>query len=618
MSVSKPSNLPAELDQSLWTRLVQAASDEEFFQTWLRIQSRMIQGVSSGLVALVRAESSGVAPVAVWPRESTEANALTQVAERVLLERKGVVTRGEADGPPEEQRVQIAYPVWVGKDLRGAAALNIAVRPTLELQSAMRQLQWGIAWLQNWFLRGVSAADGQQPQRLAAALELTALALQEERFLSAATALVTELATRLRCDRVTLGFQEGRHVKIRALSHSAQFGKNMNLMRAISGAMGESVDQEDILIYPEREEGTSRVLHAHEQLARGHGDRAICTVPFSRPDGRAFGALTLERSAADFFDQQTVDLCDSVAALAGPILDEKRRNDRFLVLKVWDSLKAQVEKLIGPRHAVFKLVTLGLLALVVFFTFAKGLYRVTAKTVLEGEIQRVVAAPFRGFIAEAGVRSGDIVKKDQLMCTLDDRDLRVDRAKVASEREEHVLEHRKAMAAGDVAAMNVLTKKVAQADAQIELLDEEIARTHIAAPFNGIVVSGDLSQALGAPVDAGQVLFQVAPLESYRVVLKVDESDIRQIAVGQTGDLVLTALPHEKLPIKVTKITPVSVSEEGRNYFQVEAELGQAQSRLRPGMEGFGKVNIDRRRLIWIWTHRLFDWVRLRLWSWVP
>src|SRR6266581_889571 len=454
MSVSKPSNLPPDLDQSLWTRLVQTTSEEEFCQTWLRIQARMIQGVSAGLVALARPGSPEFAQVAVWPRDSSEAGALGGVIERVLQERKGVVTRSDGDGTEDEQRVQLAYPVWVGKDLRGSAALQISPRPTLELQSAMRHLQWGIAWLQNWFLRGAPATDGQQSRRVATVMELVALALQE----------------------------------------------------------------------------SSRVLHAHEQLARSHGDRAICTVPFTRPDGRAFGALTLERSAAEFFDQETVDLCDSVAALAGPVLDEKRRNDRFLVLKAWDSLKTQVQRLVGPSHAVYKVVAICLLTLVAFFTFATGRYRVTAKTALQGEIQRVVAAPFRGFIAEAGVRSGDLVKKDQLMCALDDRDLRVDRARVTSEREEHLVEHRKAMAARDVAAMNVLTKKVQQADAQIELLDEEISRTRIAAPFDGIVVSGDLSQALGAPVDAGQVLFQVAPLDSYRVVLKVDESDIRQIA----------------------------------------------------------------------------------------
>jgi len=146
--------------------------------------------------------------------------------------------------------------------------------------------------------------------------------------------------------------------------------------------MGESVDQEDILIYPEPEQASSRVLHAHELLGRSHGDRAICTVPFARPDGRAFGALTLERSAAEFFDQETVDVCDSLAALAGPILREQRRNDRFLALKAWDSLKTQVQKLVGPRHAVYKSVVLGILVLVVLFTFATGRCRVTAKTAL--------------------------------------------------------------------------------------------------------------------------------------------------------------------------------------------------------------------------------------------
>ena len=40
--------------------------------------------------------------------------------------------------------------------------------------------------------------------------------------------------------------------------------------------------------------------------------------------------------------------------------------------------------------------------------------------------------------------------------------------------------------------------------------------------------------------------------------------------------------------------------------------------RLRPGMEGVGKIDIDERKLVWIWTHSFTDWVRLWLWSWMP
>jgi hypothetical protein len=50
----------------------------------------------------------------------------------------------------------------------------------------------------------------------------------------------------------------------------------------------------------------------------------------------------------------------------------------------------------------------------------------------------------------------------------------------------------------------------------------------------------------------------------------------------------------------------------------VEAELERKSDRLRPGMEGVGKVYIGQRKLIWIWTHEIVNWIRLKLWSWMP
>ncbi len=429
---------------------------------------------------------------------------------------------------------------------------------------------------------------------------------------------MTELASRLNCDRVSIGFAKGKQVKVHALSHSAQFGKQMNLIRSIGMAMAESVDQQAVLLYPEPAESGYRVLQSHEQLARAHGDGAVCTLPFVRPDGSAFGAMTLERAVPEPFDRDELALCDGVASMVGPILDEKRKNDRWLVVKAGDSLHNQVRKLVGPRHTVRKLVAVALVGLALFFAFAKGQYRVTAKTTLEGEVQRAVVAPFRGFIAEAPARAGDIVAEGQMLCALDERDLRLEYSKWSSEREQYLFEHRKAMADGDLASMNVLNKKMQQAEAQLALLDEQIARASISAPFEGLVVSGDLSQSLGAPVETGQVLFEVAPLDAYRVMLQVDEHDIRDVRVGQAGDLTLTALPAHTLRFTVTKVTPVSMSEEGRNYFQVEARLDRISDDLRPGMEGFGKIDVGRRRLIWIWTHDLIDWFRLWLWSWWP
>ncbi len=49
-------------------------------------------------------------------------------------------------------------------------------------------------------------------------------------------------------------------------------------------------------------------------------------------------------------------------------------------------------------------------------------YRVTATTMIEGEVQRVLASPVNGSIKDAPARPGDGVKKGELLGRLDDRD----------------------------------------------------------------------------------------------------------------------------------------------------------------------------------------------------
>jgi len=160
---------------------------------------------------------------------------------------------------------------------------------------------------------------------------------------------------------------------------------------------------------------------------------------------------------------------------------------------------------------------------------------------------------------------------------------------------------------------------MAQAEAQLALTDEQLARTEVVAPFDGVVVSGDLSQSLGAPLERGQVMLELAPLDAYRVVLQVDEHDFAAVQSGQHGELVLSALPGNRYPFTVSKITPVTTARDGRNVFRVEADLGSAaDARLRPGMEGVAKIAVAEHRLAWIWSRRLVDWMRLKGWAWLP
>jgi hypothetical protein len=92
-----------------------------------------------------------------------------------------------------------------------------------------------------------------------------------------------------------------------------------------------------------------------------------------------------------------------------------------------------------------------------------------------------------------------------------------------------------------------------------------------------------------------------------------------RLAVGQKGELVLSSQPDRVLPFTVSSVTSVATQHDGRNVFRVEAKVETAAGeRLRPGMEGVGKVRVGERSLLWIWTHGFVDWLRLAFWTWLP
>ena len=610
----------ADLDRDLWAQFGEADTAESFCKSWLALQCRLIKSVRGALVLLGPPDRGPFTLAAVWPNPKYSVKYLTPAAERGLKERQGLLLKREpkADAAaPLRERYDIAYPIEVAGQLRGVVVLDVDPRPEAQLQAVLRQLHWGAAWLQVLFQKENAAKDTVTKGHMQTVLDLVATILEHERFYASATAFVTALATHLKLDRVSVGFRRGGHVRVRAVSHSAQFGTETNLIRALGSAMDEALDQQAVIVYPLDPDSTPQITRAHDELARQHGLGAICTIPLNGA-GAALGGLTLERPAESPFDPATIELCEAVSAVAGPMLEVKRRDDRWLFTKAVETCREQLANLFGPAHVTLKLCVVGVASVIAFFAFARGDYRVRANTVIEPSIQRAVVAPFKDYIVKAPARAGDLVRKGQLLAALDDRELGLERLKWVSQRAQFVRQHRQALADGDAAQVRIVTAQIDQAKAQLALLDDQLSRTELLAPFDGVVVSGDLSQNLGAPVERGQVLFEVAPLDAYRIILQVDERNIAEVAVGRPGNLVLSAFPSQPMPFIVKQITPVSTAREGRNYFRVEADLQGSRERLRPGMEGVGKIEIDRRRLIWIWTHQVIDWLRLKLWSWLP
>lgn len=608
----------AFLDQALWKRFTAAETSDAFLSSWLALQCHRIAGATSGVLVLGEPDQGPFAPAAVWPDHEPTSPRLSKAVEQAAAQRR-TVTQGESGQSqltqPEE--CVVAYPLVIQGQFCGVVGIEMASAPAGGLRGVLRQLQWGTSWIEVLLHRQREEHEKFDRERAATTLDLIAAALGPESFSAACNAVVTELATRLDCDQVAVGFVRGGRCAVAAFSHAAQFSGRMDLIRNLGAAMDEAIDQERIILFPPPDEGEFSVTRAHSDLARAHDTGPVLTIPLGVEE-RHFGAITFVRPPGASFDQATIELCDCVAAVIGPVLEEKRRNDRLVLRKLFESIWTQLKRLFGPHYIERKLATAAILAVTLFFSFAQSDYRITSPATIEGLIQQSIVVPFDGYIASQGARAGEAVRKGDLLASLDDKDLTLEHLRWSMMLRQRETEYSRALALRNRADLNIIRAQIDQASAQVQLLDEQLARTKLAAPFDGVVVSGDLSQSIGASVRRGEEVFKIAPLDSYRVILKVDESEIAALQTGQTGQLLVSSIPEEPLAYRIRTITPITESREGRNYFRVEAALQEANQRLRPGMEGVAKTHIDRRLLIWTWTYKLIDWARIKLWAWWP
>lgn len=584
-------------------------------QSWLDIQCGIIPGVKRAIVMRPTGNANLYKKTAFWPADLSETpesllNAVRQAASR----NTAVVRNSKEQDEDEKYSCIVAAPLGGDNEDLGVAALEITGKGKIKTQDVLRFIRWGSIWLN---LLDKETNTQPQANRLSTLVEILVGSLEHEQFQAAAKKAVTDLASHLNCERVSLGLLKNRRIHIHAISHTATIDKRSNLSKDISTAMEEAIDQDATVVFPPMRNRVTQVSFAQEVLFNRNDGRAVCTTPLYN-NGKAVGAVTLELNKGAEFINETLELCESLGALLGPVLELKYQNDRWLVARLWDKSLRALKLIVGFRYFLFKFFSVLVVSGLTYITIVQSDYRVRAPATLEPASKQIITAPQAGFIVGVSARAGDRVKQGDLLTTLDEKELKLEQLQLKSEYEQYVMERRAGLIdKRERARVAVAAAQIKQAEARMRLLNEQLERTKITAPFDGIIVAGDLEELLGTPLEPGQSLFEIAPDKSYRLRIDVDERDIGDVAPGLAGELLLTGLPEQPIAFTVERLLPVSEAREGKNMFQVEAMLNQDSPLFRPGMEGIAKINIDQRPLISIWFHKLIHWARLQVWYWL-
>ncbi len=140
-------------------------------------------------------------------------------------------------------------------------------------------------------------------------------------------------------------------------------------------------------------------------------------------------------------------------------------------------------------------------------------------------------------------------------------------------------------------AVSSAQKSLSLAKAQLNYAQEQLAKTVIRSPLNGVVTSLNVkvgeSVIPGTTNIPGSTLMTIGDPSNLLAQVNVDEADIAHIKVGENAEVTSTAYPNTTLKGKVKFVAPEAVTMPGQQGqgFLIKIRISHPQKlAIRPGM----------------------------------
>jgi HlyD family secretion protein len=200
------------------------------------------------------------------------------------------------------------------------------------------------------------------------------------------------------------------------------------------------------------------------------------------------------------------------------------------------------------------------------------------------------------------------LSKDQLIPKSD-----YETRKAAYEASAAGLAQAKARIAQARAQVDSAQKHITQNVATLRRASDALSKTTYLAPYNGVVTNLPVREGetvvVGIQNSPGSTLMTVADMSVITAEVKVDETDIVNVKLGQTAEVSIDAVPKKKFQGVVTEIgnnallrsTGVSTSQSTSSSqeakdFKVVITLKDPPDNLRPGLSSTAKITTATRK----------------------
>lgn len=440
-------------------------------------------------------------------------------------------------------------------------------------------------------------------------VEMFSRTAEADTFKRAAFSLATELEKFFGCQRVAIGTGNNHSCRVHAVSGMSSEEKRTLGYSQLGAAMKEAIALGEIIVWPGQEDMIKEVVISanHDDLLHSFKSGRVVVAPLVCKEAGFSGAVALMWAAGSpNVSRKTYRLVRAcqphLTALVGFLKKSKPGPLLGSWLRFW---RSGMTRRIAAGIAV--------LALTVTMLFPVT-YRLNADCRIQPVVRRTVAAPFDNRLYRTYVKPGDEVEEGQILAELDGRETRVQLAESIAAQRAAVKKRDNAMVLEDPATIQMTQLEADRLALEVERLQFRSDNLIIRSPIDGVVLVGDLERSEGVPVTAGEKLFEVAPLDEMIMEIAIPETEVRHASVGSEVKLRLESDSSQVWESELGMIHPVSEIQDGTNVFIAEATLENKHEILRPGMKGDVRILTDRKPLGWIFFHRLWEYLRLKLW----
>ena len=220
----------------------------------------------------------------------------------------------------------------------------------------------------------------------------------------------------------------------------------------------------------------------------------------------------------------------------------------------------------------------------------------TAVGTLEAGELITVTSEISGIVRGLPFTEGGPISKGQLLARIDDSELvaRLDRAEALKKQGQLNFERAKSLNERGAIAQQQLDDAQASlnvVDADLALVQAQLAKTRVSAPFSGLVGTQRIS--IGAFVRPGDAITELAQISELKATFPAPERFMGQLSPGAIVAVTAPAFPGVALSGRIDVIEPV-LDPSTRNV-RIVARVANPDHLFRPGMSANIRVVLSER-----------------------